>query len=286
MEIIIGKLSGMCEGVRSAVQKAKEIVSNNEKVYCLGELVHNRQVVDALEKSGMITVNDIKDIPNYSKVIFRAHGEPKEIYERAFRKGLDVYDLTCSKVQTIHEKVEKEKKKSFIIIVGNENHPEVIGTEGFAGENYYVIDDADEILDAYMEYEKTKMGYVYVVAQTTFSSKKFDMLADELRKVFKKTIVMVDKTICRATEKRQEEAGEISKEVNSMVIIGGKNSANTQKLVEISKENCENVYFIQTKKDLRKMDFEGVEKVGIMAGASTPPEVVEEVVEFFNKISK
>ena len=286
MEIIIGKLSGMCEGVRSAVQKAKEIVKNNEKVYCLGELVHNRQVVDALEKSGMITVNDIKDIPNYSKVIFRAHGESKEIYERAFRKGLDVYDLTCSKVQTIHEKVEKEKKKSFIIIVGNENHPEVIGTEGFAGENYYVIDDADEILDAYMEYEKTKMGYVYVVAQTTFSSKNFDMLADELRKVFKKTIVMVDKTICRATEKRQEEAGEISKEVNSMVIIGGKNSANTQKLVEISKENCENVYFIQTKKDLRKMDFEGVEKVGIMAGASTPPEVVEEVIEFLNKIGK
>ena len=286
MEIIVGKLSGMCEGVNLAVQKAKEIVNNNEKVYCLGELVHNRQVVDALEKSGMITVNDIKDIPNYSKVIFRAHGEPKEIYERAFRKGLDVYDLTCSKVQTIHEKVEKEKKKSFIIIVGNENHPEDIGTEGFEGENYYVIDDADEILDAYMEYEKTKMGYVYVVAQTTFSSKKFDMLADELRKVFKKTIVMVDKTICRATEKRQEEAGEISKEVNSMVIIGGKNSANTQKLVEISKENCENVYFIQTKKDLRKMDFEGVEKVGIMAGASTPPEVVEEVIEFLNKIGK
>ena len=265
MELIVGKYAGMCEGVSYAVRRAQEIVKENDKVYCLGELVHNRQVVDELEKNGMITVQDIAEIPNYSKVIFRTHGVPKEIYERAYRKGLEVYDLTCGNVQAIHVKVDKEKKKSFIIIVGNANHPEVIGIKGFAGENSYVIDDADEILDAYMEYEKTKMGYVYVVGQTTFSSKKFDALTDELRENFAETIVMVDKTICSATDKRQDETRDISKKVNSMVIIGGKNSSNTQKLVEIAKENCEKVYFAQTRKDLRKMDFVNEEKVGIMA---------------------
>ena len=285
MELIVGKYAGMCEGVSYAVRRAQEIVKENDKVYCLGELVHNRQVVDELEKNGMITVQDIAEIPNYSKVIFRTHGVPKEIYERAYRKGLEVYDLTCGNVQAIHVKVDKEKKKSFIIIVGNANHPEVIGIKGFAGENSYVIDDADEILDAYMEYEKTKMGYVYVVGQTTFSSKKCDALTDELRENFAETIVMVDKTICSATDKRQDETRDISKKVNSMVIIGGKNSSNTQKLVEIAKENCEKVYFAQTRKDLRKMDFVNEEKVGIMAGASTPKEVVDDIIDFFNKIS-
>lgn len=285
MELIVGKYAGMCEGVSYAVRRAQEIVKENDKVYCLGELVHNRQVVDELEKNGMITVQDIAEIPNYSKVIFRTHGVLKEIYERAYRKGLEVYDLTCGNVQAIHVKVDKEKKKSFIIIVGNANHPEVIGIKGFAGENSYVIDDADEILDAYMEYEKTKMGYVYVVGQTTFSSKKFDALTDELRENFAETIVMVDKTICSATDKRQDETRDISKKVNSMVIIGGKNSSNTQKLVEIAKENCEKVYFAQTRKDLRKMDFVNEEKVGIMAGASTPKEVVDDIIDFFNKIS-
>ncbi len=285
MEVVVGKFTGMCEGVKLAVQKAKEIGSKNDKFYCLGELGHNRQVVEELEKNGMITVEDLKEIPNYSKVIFRAHGEPKEIYERAYRKGLEVYDLTCANVHVIHNKVEKEKKKSFIIIVGNANHPEVIGIKGFAGENCYVIDDADEILDAYMEYEKTRMGYVYVVSQTTFSSKKFDKLTDELREVFKKTIVMVDKTICSATGKRQDETKEIASRVNSMVIIGGKNSSNTQKLVEIAKENCSKVYFVQTRKDLKKMDFIKDERVGIMAGASTPPEVVEDIIDFFEKIN-
>jgi 4-hydroxy-3-methylbut-2-enyl diphosphate reductase len=284
LELIIGKYAGMCQGSKFAVEKAKKILEENEKVYCLGEILHNRQVVEDLEKRGMITVDDIKEIPNYSKVIFRAHGEPKETYERAFRKGLEVFDLTCGNVQTIHNKVEKEKKKSFIIIIGDANHPEVIATKGFAGENSYVIDDADEILDAYMEYEKTNLDFVYVVGQTTFSSKKFDELSDEIRENFAETIVMVDKTICSATEKRQSETKDIAKQVDSMVIIGGKNSSNSLKLVEIAKENCSKVYFAQTKKDLKKMDFINDKKVGIMAGASTPNDVIEEVKSFLEKI--
>ena len=275
----------MCEGVNYAVKKAKEIVKENKKIYCLGELVHNSQVISELEKDGMITVQDIEEIPNDSKVIFRTHGVPKEIYEKANKKGLEIYDLTCGNVRAIHMKVEKEKRKSFIIIVGNASHPEVIGIKGFAGANSYVIEDADEILDAYIEYEKTKMEYVYVVGQTTFSSKKFDTIANELKENFAETIVIVDKTICSATDKRQDETREISKKVTSTVIIGGKNSSNTQKLLEIAKENCKKVYFAQTQKDLKEIDFANEEKVGIMAGASTPKEVVDDIIEFFNKIS-
>lgn len=285
MELIVGKYAGMCEGVNYAVKKAKEIVKENKKIYCLGELVHNSQVISELEKDGMITVQDIEEIPNDSKVIFRTHGVPKEIYEKANKKGLEIYDLTCGNVRAIHMKVEKEKRKSFIIIVGNASHPEVIGIKGFAGANIYVIEDADEILDAYIEYEKTKMEYVYVVGQTTFSSKKFDTIANELKENFAETIVIVDKTICSATDKRQDETREISKKVTSTVIIGGKNSSNTQKLLEIAKENCKKVYFAQTQKDLKEIDFANEEKVGIMAGASTPKEVVDDIIEFFNKIS-
>lgn len=241
--------------------------------------------ISELEKDGMITVQDIEEIPNDSKVIFRTHGVPKEIYEKANKKGLEIYDLTCGNVRAIHMKVEKEKRKSFIIIVGNASHPEVIGIKGFAGANSYVIEDADEILDAYIEYEKTKMEYVYVVGQTTFSSKKFDTIANELKENFAETIVIVDKTICSATDKRQDETREISKKVTSTVIIGGKNSSNTQKLLEIAKENCKKVYFAQTQKDLKEIDFANEEKVGIMAGASTPKEVVDDIIEFFNKIS-
>ena len=285
MELIVGKYAGMCEGVNYAVKKAKEIVKENKKIYCLGELVHNSQVISELEKDGMITVQDIEEIPNDSKVIFRTHGVPKEIYEKANKKGLEIYDLTCGNVRAIHMKVEKEKIKSFIIIVGNASHPEVIGIKGFAGANSYVIEDADEILDAYIEYEKTKMEYVYVVGQTTFSSKKFDTIANELKENFAETIVIVDKTICSATDKRQDETREISKKVTSTVIIGGKNSSNIQKLLEIAKENCKKVYFAQTQKDLKEIDFANEEKVGIMAGASTPKEVVDDIIEFFNKIS-
>lgn len=284
MEVFVGKYAGMCEGVSYAVERAKKIVEENDKVYCLGELVHNRQVIDELEKKGMITVDDIKEIPNYSKVIFRTHGEAREMYERAFRKGLEVFDLTCGNVHAIHTKVDKEKKKSFIIIIGNSNHPEIIATKGFAGENSYVIDDEDEILDAYMEYEKSGKSYVYVIGQTTFSSKKFDELSDKIRENFAKTVVMVDKTVCVATERRQRETAEISEKVDSMVIIGGKNSSNTLKLVDIAKEKCEKVYFVQTKKDLRKMDFVNDSRIGIMAGASTPKNVIEEIVNFLKRI--
>ena len=280
MKVIIGKLAGFCPGVENTIKKAKEILANNDTVYCLGEIVHNKQVIEELEKQGMITVDDLEEVPENAKVIFRAHGEPEYKYEIAKNRKLEVYDLTCGKVAAIHKKVQKEKEDSFIIILGKKKHPEVLGTKGFAGENSYVVETEDDILDAYMEYEKTEIGRVYVVAQTTISSSYFDILAEEIEKNFIEAEVVIDKTICNATEIRQKETKEMSKKLKTMIIIGGKNSSNTKELAKIAEENCDNIYLIETVEEIKDIDFSGIQEVGIMAGASTPKESIKEVEEY------
>lgn len=275
MEVVVGKLAGFCNGVANAVKRAEE-VSKQEKTYCLGELVHNRQVIEKLEKNGMTTVEKLEDVPDGSTVIFRAHGVRKEDYEIANSKNLKVIDLTCGNVTLIHRKIQKHDENTFIIVVGEKNHPEVIGSKSFA-KNSFVIETEDDILDAYMEYEKSGCDKVFVVAQTTFSSLNFDKILDEIHTNFIETDVEFDKTICDATENRQAEMIKMSKDLNNMIIIGGKNSANTKKLVEIAKQNCENVYHIQTADDLKDIDLSGIEKIGVMAGASTLKEVIDDV---------
>lgn len=284
MNIYIGKTAGFCNGVKTAVDKAKEIVQKNEKVYCLGEIVHNRQVVEKLENSGMITVNDIEEVPDGETVIFRAHGEAKKIYERAKEKKLQVVDTTCGKVKAIHIKVEKEKENSFIILIGKKKHPETIGTIGFAGENCFVVESEDDILDAYMEYEKTNLGRVFIVSQTTFSSKLFDEIVKQIEINFIEADVIVDKTICDTTEIRQAETSKMAKEYHYMFVIGGKNSSNTKELVKIAQENCENVYSIETVEEIKNIKFDLDKNAGIIAGASTPQESILEVERYLEGV--
>ena len=284
MDVIIGKLAGFCPGVENTIKKAKEILENNDTVYCLGEIVHNKQVIEELEKQGMITVETLEEIPENSKVIFRAHGESEYKYEIAKNRKLEIFDLTCGKVTAIHKKVQKEKDDSFVIILGKKKHPEVLGTKGFAGENSYVVETEDDILDAYMEYEKTEIGRVYVVAQTTISSSYFDILAEEIEKNFIEAEVVIDKTICNATEIRQKETKEMSKKLKTMIIIGGKNSSNTKELAKIAEENCEKIYLIETVEEIKNIDFSGIQEVGIMAGASTPKESIKEVEKYLKNL--
>lgn len=284
MEVIVGKLAGFCPGVESTIKRAEKILEEKDTIYCLGEIVHNKQVIENLENQGMITVENLEEIPDNSVVIFRAHGEPEYKYEMAKQKNLELHDLTCGNVIAIHKKVQKEKEDSFIIILGKKKHPEVLGTKGFSGENSYVIESEDDILDAYMEYEKTDLGRVYVVGQTTISSTYFDKLAEEVEENFIEAEVVIDKTICNATEIRQKETLEMSKKYNTMIIIGGKNSSNTKELAKIAEANCENVYLIETLNDIKEIDFSKVKEVGIMAGASTPKNVINEVKEYLENL--
>lgn len=284
MEVIVGKLAGFCFGVNHAVEEANKLLDNENGIYCLGEIVHNKQVVEKLENKGMKTVNSLDEIPEGSIVIFRAHGEAESVYKMAERKKLKVIDLTCGKVKAIHIKVQRNKDEAFILIVGKKSHPEVIGIKGFAGENSYVIESQDDILDAYMEYEKTNMGKVFVVSQTTFSSSKFDDIREEVETNFCEAEVVVDKTICDATENRQLETRQLAKEIHNMVVIGGKNSSNTKELVNVAKEYTDSVYPVETVEDLREIELNNISKIAIMAGASTPKESIEDVKRYLEEI--
>lgn len=285
MEVYIGKTSGFCPGVKIAIDKAKAATAEKKKIYCLGEIVHNKQVVKSLEDNGMITIDNIEDVPDGEIVIFRAHGETKKIYERAKEKNLQIVDTTCGKVKAIHEKVEREKESSFIIVIGKKNHPETIGTKGFAGDNSFIIENEDDILDAYIEYEKTNLGKVFVVAQTTFSSKLFDEIVEQVQTNFIEADVIVDKTICDTTEIRQAETSKMSKEFHYMFVIGGKNSSNTRELVKIAQANCENVYNIETVEEIKNLKFDANKKAGIIAGASTPQESICNVKKYLEKVT-
>lgn len=277
MEVVVGKLAGFCPGVSNAVKKTLEIANQEKNIYCYGELVHNRQVVEELEKNGVVTVEDIEEIPNNSIVVFRAHGVKESVYEIAKQKSLKIIDLTCGNVKLIHDKVKKMRDDNFIIIVGDKEHPENIGTKDFAGANSFVISNSDEIIDAYKIFEESGLNKVYIVSQTTFNMKKFDDLTKELEENFCEVPVVIDNTICRATELRQEEVEKLSKDVDVVIVIGGKNSANTQKLVQISEKNCKKVYHIQTKEDLENIKLDKNSKIGIVAGASTPNNIIKEV---------
>ena len=280
MEIICGKLNGFCAGVNYTIKKATELLENtNETIYCLGEIIHNERVIEELENKGMITINDINEAPNNSKVIFRAHGEAKEIYEIANSKNIKIFDLTCGKIKIIRNKIEKNKDDSFIIIIGKKNHPETIGNISFTKPFGSIIETIDDINSVYEEFKLSNLKKVYIIAQTTFSSKKYDEYVNIIQNTFKDTKIIIDKTICDATENRQTEANELSKTVDKMIIIGGKHSSNTKELAKITEKNCE-TYLIQTIEDLKDCEFNETDKIGVISGASTPLEAINEIIDY------
>ena len=278
MEIIVGKTSGFCNGVRFTVEKANEAVDNNSNIYCLGEIVHNERVIEDLEKKGMKTINDIEEAEDYSKVIIRAHGERKETYQRAEEKHIELLDLTCGKIKAIRTKIKNKVDDCYIIIIGKKNHPETLGVQSFSGDNSFIIENEEDIDECL---ENVNIDMIYFVSQTTFNSEKFDALVDIIKSKFTGEII-VDKTICDATNNRQKETNELSKQVDIMIIVGGKKSSNTKELEVISKNNCNNVYLVQDVSDLKDVVIDNNSKVGIMAGASTPEIVVKEIIEELN----
>ena len=281
MEIIVGKTAGFCYGVKNAVDNATAEIEKNEMVCCLGEIVHNSKVVKELEDKGMVFIDDLSENKERNKTIIRAHGVPKEIYTKAEQEGIELVDLTCPKVLKIHKIVSEYAEKGyFIFLIGNKIHPETLGTASYCGDNSYVIEQEDDITDAINKLNESSKKNLLVVVQTTFSMEKFDKYIDYIKSNISESINLeVINTICNATKIRQEETEEMSKKVDYMIIIGGKNSSNTKKLYEISCQNCSKVICIEDKSEIDLSELEGVNKVGIMAGASTPQKSVDEVVE-------
>ena len=280
MEIIVGKTAGFCYGVKRAVESAENEINNSEEqVYCLGEIVHNKQVVNELKEKGIKFVENIDEANN--KTIIRAHGIPKEVYEKAKQKNIEIIDCTCPNVLKIH-KIAKEYADNgyFIFLCGNKTHPENLGTISYCGENVYVIEKENDTFKALEKLEKTGIKKILVISQTTYSLEKFYIIEEIIRNELPRNIELeIKNTICKATELRQKETEEISKKVDMMIIIGGANSSNTKKLYEISKQNCKNSICIETVEELPIKEVSRYDKIGIMAGASTPQKEIEKVVE-------
>ena len=282
MEIILGKTAGFCFGITNAVEKAEKLlIESNEKVFCLGELTHNPKVMDKLKNMGLIVIEQIEELKENSKVIFRAHGMPKEAYKIIKDKNAELFDFTCPTVLKMHEEVENiSKENKYIFLLGEKKHPEIIGTKSFAPEKISIIENEEEIEKAISDFKKTNLKEIKVLAQTTFNSKKFDNIVKQIKeKVGKSFKIHVHKTICSATENRQKETRKIAKKVDLMIIVGGKNSSNTTKLYDISKSET-NAIHITSYEELERIDFSKFKKVGVMAGASTPKESIEEVINY------
>ena len=283
MEVKVAKTAGFCFGVQRAVDKVYELIDScQDRLFTLGPIIHNEEVVNDLEKKGVRVASEeeLKTLPKGSTVVIRSHGVGKKVYDQLEECGLSYVDVTCPFVLKIHRIVEKESKAgSHIVIIGDPDHPEVVGICGWCIGSYTVIRTKQDALDFVPPEGKN----VCIVSQTTFNYNKFKDLVEILRKKRYDNTVLnilnILNTICNATEERQREAKSIAGEVDTMLVVGGRHSSNTQKLFEICKKECGNTYYIQTPVDLDSEMFQCSSYVGITAGASTPNKIIEEVQE-------
>lgn len=275
MEITVAKSAGFCFGVQRAVDSVyKELEENSGKIYTFGPIIHNEQVVEDLNKRGIEVIDTVEQLKEIKEgtVVIRSHGVAKEIYDILEQQKLKMVDATCPFVKKIHNIVLDESNNGkTIIIIGNDNHPEVEGIKGWVNGEVIVINKEEQIEKLSLP-EQTK---ACIVSQTTFNHNKFKYLVEIIRK--KGYDITVVNTICNATHVRQVEAQKISSKVDGMIVIGGKNSSNTQKLYDICRNECENTFYIQTVKDLNLHELKSLKSIGITAGASTPKNIIEEV---------
>lgn len=281
MEIILDENAGFCFGVKKAVDKAFQEAAKGDgrKIYTYGPLIHNRQVTERLEELGVGSTEDTDALePNDAELLIRSHGIPEEKYLIFEKKGLSYIDCTCPYVTAIHQKVREYYRQGYkIFIVGDKDHPEVIGTNGWCDYSAEIIDD-EKIVDKLPRYDK-----ICLVAQTTITKKIWNSVVDAVQKKYKDAIIF--NTICNATEKRQESAGRLSLAVDCMIVIGSKESSNTNKLYQICSENCDNTYHIETAEELPAKVLQNFKKIGITAGASTPDWVIKEVIVKMQEIN-
>ena len=283
MEVTVAKSAGFCFGVKRAVDTVyREIESGEKPVYTFGPIIHNEQVVEDLENRGVQVIHSEDELEGLSggTVVIRSHGVSRDVCEKIEARGMKIVDATCPFVKKIHRIVDEEGRKGrHVVIIGSADHPEVQGIMGWASGPVTVMHTAEEAESFVPENGKP----ISIVAQTTFNYNKFKDLVEILcKKRYDNNvlnILNILNTICNATEERQKEAKAIAGEVDTMLVVGGRHSSNTQKLFEICKKECGNTYYIQTPVDLDSEMFQCSSYVGITAGASTPNKIIEEVQE-------
>ena len=288
-KVTLAKTAGFCFGVQRAVEMVYTEADKGKKVVTLGPIIHNEQVVSDLEKRGVSVIDETAlsdesvDLSG-ATVVIRSHGVSKSVYEKLRQKKCEIVDSTCPFVKKIHDTVQEYAAQGYdIVIVGSREHPEVQGILGWClppGRKSPERTDVGTVVETEAEMEafcpSNREKKVCVVAQTTFNYKKFKELVEIISK--KGYDIIAVNTICNATAERQQEASELAARSDAMIVIGGKNSSNSRKFFEISKNQCENTYFIQTLEDLDITCIESSASLGITAGASTPKNIIQEVL--------
>lgn len=276
MKITVAKTAGFCFGVNRAVNMVYELLENGKKVCTLGPIIHNPQLVEELGEKGTRIVNSPDEVNKGETLVIRSHGVPESTFKYADSLGVEVVDATCPFVSKIHKIVNEQSKNGDIIfIAGDKNHSEVIGIMGHSSTDTFVFSDEEELEKIYNNNPKIKEKSISVVAQTTFNAKKWSKIQKNLKKLY--TNAKIFDTICNATSTRQDEASQLSKENDAMIVIGGRESSNTAKLFDVCSSFCENTHLIQTADEINSEWFADCDCVGVVAGASTPARIIKEV---------
>lgn len=274
MKILKAKTAGFCFGVDRAVKLTYQLAEEGHKVATLGPLIHNPQCVADLESKGVVTASGLDDVPAGYEVVIRSHGVGADVYEAIAERGLVLHDATCPFVAKIHRIAKRASDEGkTLLVAGDKTHPEVQGIVGHTRGEVFVFADLDE-LKAWQGPKNGQNGII-VVAQTTFQVTKWLECTNFIKKDY--TNAEIFDTICNATWTRQQEAEDLSRKCDLMVVIGGHHSSNTQKLVKVAEKHTKAVT-VETAKELLPEWFEGVGTVAVTAGASTPSSIIEEVL--------
>lgn len=282
MQIIVAKKAGFCFGVKRAIDIAFNLVrhesptkESKDGVYTFGPLIHNPQVVEKLKAEGVEPIDNIHS-SDIKTLIIRTHGVPPETYEEISNIGYKVVDATCPFVKKAQQYAEKLRKEGYqVLILGDKEHPEVQTLIGFAGNDVIVTNGKGPIPPL-----KNRVG---IIVQTTQPTERLQKVVSSVVGFTKE--IKVYNTICNSTSQRLEETRNLTKGVDVMIIVGGKQSANTNQLATLSREICPKVYFIETAEELKEEWFNGAEKIGITGGASTPRWIINKVVKKLKEIS-
>ena len=271
MKILLADKAGFCFGVKRAISTAFK-ASTGGRVYCLGPLIHNPQEVERLRRSGVRTVEDFSDLKPGDSLIIRSHGVPPKVLSQARDKGLTIIDLTCPFVGKAQRDAESLYKEGYqVVVVGEKRHPEVQSILGYAGDDAVVVETVADIDGASFQ---ARLG---VVAQTTQSYGNFSEIVLTLLRLSKE--LKVFNTICNSTTERQDAARALAGQVDLMLVVGGRNSANTSRLATVCRDQGAVTHHIEVAEEIRPEWLAGVNTVGVTAGASTPDWVLEAVLE-------
>ena len=275
LEVILADYLGFCYGVKRAIKIARENAAPDGSACTLGPIIHNPQMVERLKDEGVGTIDCLDDLKR-GKVIIRSHGVGPETYEKAEAMGLECVDATCPHVKKAQLSAkELAEEGRFVVIVGEKEHPEVHSIVQWAGGNVAVI---ETVAEAASVPNASRLG---IISQTTFSGERFQEIVSAL--LDKSRDIRVMRTICTATDQRQRAARELASKVDVMLVIGGKNSANTTRLAQLCANICR-TYHIETAEELQPAWFDNIEKIGITAGASTPDWIIKEVYKKCQRI--